>query len=75
MIGMAGKVAIGCLGAAGLGGLIYQGSQLSTVRADLAHTQQVNEENLQKLSSSVDANVAAAKSQVDQTIAEMNAAV
>jgi len=73
--GVGGKVAIGALAVAGLGGLWYQGSQLSTVRADLAHTQQVNEENMRKLSSSVDANVTAAKSQVDQTIADMNAAV
>jgi hypothetical protein len=68
---IAGKALIGGALAAALGGWYYQSSQVASVRQELARTQV----KMDQLQGQVQTSAAAAKSEVNETLARMNAQV
>jgi len=68
---IAGKALIGGALAAALGGWYYQSSQVGSVRQELARTQV----KMDQLQGQVQTSAAAAKSEVNETLARMNAQV
>jgi hypothetical protein len=71
MNAIAGKALIGGALAAALGGWYYQSSQVSSVRQELARTQV----KMDQLQGQVQTSAAAARSEVNETLAKMNAEV
>jgi hypothetical protein len=65
--GVVGKILIGVALIAALGGWWYQSSQVSSVRQDLAQTQQ----KLDQIQGQMQTSVAASKAEVSETIAKM----
>jgi hypothetical protein len=68
---IAGKALIGGALAAALGGWYYQSSQVSSVRQELARTQV----KMDQLQGQVETSAATARSEVNETLAKMNAQV
>ncbi|MEP7355096.1 MAG: hypothetical protein ABI824_17850, partial [Acidobacteriota bacterium] len=70
--GIAKLVGAGALIAAGVGGLWYQGSQLNTVRQELAQTQSSTQMKLEQLNGQFQASTEASRAAADENIAKMN---
>jgi hypothetical protein len=69
--GLVGKILIGGALAAALGGWWYQSSQVASVRQELVQTQQ----KMDQLHGQMETSVSVAKTEVNETIAQMNAQV